>query len=126
MPQISTTTAQAITGLPQTFATYRAYFNTGNKIMYVDVRNLVTIYNAFRDHRHNVNDVYYVAFGNKNPFPSSTLPDTTNFMAPRPATISAPVAAQGTKMLISVPNYYINRVMGITANHRHPIVDNWN
>ncbi|OYZ19534.1 MAG: hypothetical protein B7Y39_11945 [Bdellovibrio sp. 28-41-41] len=126
MAQVSTTTNFPVTGLPQTFAQYRARFNPGNIIYNADVLNLVTIYNAFRSHTHTVTDIYYVAYGNANPFPSSSVSDTTGNMVPLPAAIVAPAAPQGNTIRVAVANYYIGRVMGITANHRHPIVDNWN
>ena len=125
MAQVSTATDLPISGLPQTFAQYRALFNPGNIIYNADVINLVAIYNAFRSHTHNVTDIYYVAFGNASPSPSSSVADTTGNMVPLPAAIAAPAAPQGNSIRATVGNYYIARVMGITANHRHPIVDNW-
>lgn len=124
---INKTVNQAITGLPDTFANYRARFNPGNKIVPADVANLVTIYNAFRSHVHRTTDDYYLAYGNAYPFPTlQNVNDTTTTMLPLPAPIVLQAAPIGNKILVSVVNYYIARITGIVATHSHRIVDNWN
>lgn len=121
MAQRTVTTSGMTTGdFSSSISNASARFQDGEDITTADIAELERLYNVWVGHKHNVQDYYYVRYGNKYRHNTTIVNDSTS----TPSGASTSNIPKSGVVYASHINQLVSKINSIRS-HTHTINDNW-